>query len=173
MNKIICTDIQTCIDNNVEINNILDEIEKTMELEYPDFVEWFKNILIPGLQKKQRNIILLFKGNNLIGFVNLKKTKKEKKLSNLYINSSFSYNKYFNLLINESINWLEIEDPLMIISNNELKKCAGNIINRNWHATRFIKGENNTEYYVINGYHDFKHIENLVKKKCKKKIYNH
>ena len=63
MNDIIYTDIQTCIENNIDINNILNEVKKIMEIEYPEYVNWFNEKVIPGLYIKERNIILIFKKN--------------------------------------------------------------------------------------------------------------
>lgn len=172
MNDIIYTDIQTCIDNNIDISNILNEVKKIMEIEYPDYINWFNEKVIPGLYIKERNIILIFKKNILIGFVNLKKTKKERKMSNLYINKNLFYNKYFNNLINLSMEWLETKNPILIISRNELNKCAGNILDKKWDATRIIK-EKKSIYFVFNGNDEFNDIKKLIIKKSHNNIYNH
>lgn len=172
MNDIIYTDIQTYIDNNIDINNILNKIKQIMEIEYPDYINWFNEKVIPGLYINERNIILIFKKDILIGFVNLKKTKKERKMSNLYIKKNLLYSKYFNKIINLSMEWLETEEPTLIISKNELDKCAGNILDKKWNATRIIK-ENNSVYFVFNGNDDFNNIKKLIIKKRHQNIYNH
>lgn len=172
MNDIIYTDIQTCIENNIDINNILNEVKKIMEIEYPEYVNWFNEKVIPGLYIKERNIILIFKKNILIGFVNLKKTKKERKMSNLYIMKNLFYNKYFNRLTNLSMEWLETKEPTLIISDNELDKYAGNILEKKWDATRIIKDKNSV-YYVFNGNDEFNDIRKSLIKKSNKNVYNH
>lgn len=173
MNDIIYTDIQTCIKNNIDISNILNEVKKIMEIEYPEYVDWFNEKVIPGLFIKERNIILIFKKNVLIGFVNLKKTKKERKMSNLYIMKNLFYGKYFNRLINLSMEWLETKEPTLIISNNEIDKCASMLFDKDWYATRIIKKNNKSVYFIFNGNDEFNDIRKSLIKKSNKNVYNH
>ena len=170
MRDIIYTDIQTCIKNGIDIKDILNNIKEIMKIEYPDYIDWFNNKVIPGIYTNERNIILIYKNNNLIGFVNLKKTKKERKLSNLYIKSKISYNKYFKDLINLSMNWLETDEPTLIISEKEFNKCAYSILNNNWNSTNIIK-KNDSIYYIFNGNDEFYYIKKSLTKKRKKDIY--
>lgn len=93
-------------------------------------------------------------------------------MSNLYINKNLFYNKYFNNLINLSMEWLETKNPILIISRNELNKCAGNILDKKWDATRIIK-EKKSIYFVFNGNDEFNDIKKLIIKKSHNNIYNH
>jgi len=166
------TDIQSFIDKNIDISNILIDIEKIMEMEYPQYVCWFNEKVIPGLYSKERNIILIFKKNILIGFVNLKKTKNERKMSNLYIKKGLFYNKHFFKIIDLAMTWLETDHPSLIISNNELEKCAQNLFNKKWNTSSIIKKDNNSLYYVFNGYDEYNEIKKLLQKKRKDYINN-
>ena len=161
MKDIICFDIQTLIRNDENIDNIIDVIKKTMEKHYPSFCTWFDDKLIPGLSNGTRNIIVMFKNNKLIGFVNLKKTNKEKKMSNLHINSFFYYDKYWNILVDNSIEWLEEEDPVIIISKKELSKCNELVVKRGWYITDKSKNDD----YILNRHHEIEYIKKRLKKK--------
>lgn len=175
MKDIIYTDIQTMLDNNMDITDILNNIRDIMEKEYPDYVEWFDKKVVPGLSLQERNIILIFKKNELIGFINLKKTKKERKMSNLYIKPSFYYNnynnKYFDKIIDLSTEWLETNEPILIMSEKDYDKCAYILYLNHWDVSRIMR-RNKTIYYVLNGYNEFKEIEKSIKKKRKNRINN-
>lgn len=173
MKDVIYTDIQTMLDNNIDISDILNSIRTIMEIEYPDYIEWFDEKVIPGISLQERNIILIYKKNELIGFINLKKTKKERKMSNLYIKPSFYYNiynnKYFDKIVELSTEWLETDEPILIISEKDYDKCACNLYLNNWDVSRIMR-KNNNLYYVINGYDEFKNIEKSMIKKRKNRV---
>ncbi|MBE6160435.1 MAG: hypothetical protein E7157_05265 [Lactobacillales bacterium] len=173
MKDVIYTDIQTLLNNNIDITDILEKIRSIMEIEYPDYVEWFDEKVIPNLTFGERNIILVFKKNELIGFMNLKKTKKERKMSNLYIKPSFYYNnfnnKYFDKMLELSTEWLETNEPIIIISEKDYDKCAFILYIKSWDVSRIMR-KNGTIYYVLNGYDEFKQIEKSIIKKRKKRI---
>ena len=173
MKDVIYTDIQTMLNNNIDITDTLNNVRSIMEVEYPDYVEWFDEKVVPGLSLQERNIILIYKKNELIGFVNLKKTKKERKMSNLYIKPSFYYNtynnKYFDKMIDISTEWLETDEPVIIISEKDYDKCAFVMYLKHWDVSRIMR-KNNTLYYVLNGYDEFKEIEKSLSEKRKKRI---
>ena len=173
MKDVIYTDIQTMLNNNIDITDTLNNVRSIMEVEYPDYVEWFDEKVVPGLSLQERNIILIYKKNELIGFVNLKKTKKERKMSNLYIKPSFYYNtynnKYFDKILNISTEWLETDEPVIIISEKDYDKCALILFMNHWSVSRILN-KGNTLYYVLNGYDEFKQIEKSLSEKRKKRI---
>lgn len=177
MRDVIYTDIQTMLDNNIGVTDILNNIRNIMEIEYPDYVEWFDEKVVPGLSLQERNIILIFKKNELIGFINLKKTKKERKMSNLYIKPSFYYNKYnnkyFDKVMDLSMQWLETNEPLLILSKKDFDNCASDLYLRDWNISRVMKNESNTIYYILNGNYEFSDVEKSLKQKRKEYINNH
>lgn len=173
MKDVIYTDIQTMLDNNIDITDTLNNVRSIMEVEYPDYIEWFDEKVVPGLSLQERNIILIYKKNKLIGFMNLKKTKKERKMSNLYIKPSFYYNtynnKYFDKIIDISTEWLETDVPVIIMSEKDYDKCAIILFLNHWNVSRIIK-KGNTLYYILNSYDEFKQIEKSLSEKRKKRI---
>lgn len=176
MKGVIYTDIQTMLDNNIDITDILNNVRSIMEVEYPDYVEWFDEKVIPGLSLQERNIILIYKKNELIGFMNLKKTKKERKMSNLYIKPSFYYNtlnnKYFDKIIDISTEWLETDEPIIIMPKKDYDKCAMILFLNHWNVSRILK-KDNTIYYILNGNYEFSDVEKSIKQKRKEYITNH
>lgn len=161
MKSIECIDIQDLIQQNIDINKYIFEIYKIMEKKYPNFCNWFNNKLLKGLDNGTRNIIILTQNNKVIGFVNLKKTDKERKMSNLYVNSIFYYEKCLNLLVDEATKWLEDEYPVVIISKQEIAKCSHLLINRNWYLTDRTKNND----YVMNRYDEFENFKRYFKQK--------
>lgn len=167
MKNISFIDIQEELEkNNTNVLDIIDEIIEIMNKEYPNYTEWFKNKLIPGLAKKERNIILVYKKDKIIGMINLKKTNTERKMSNLYVKNCIQYDKITSILINKALIWLETKRPTIIMSEKELTKCASIILSKNWNITRKIK-ENND--YVVNGNNnEFTVLEKRLEKKLTK-----
>lgn len=161
MKDIICLDIQSLINKNIDVSNIIYDINLLMEKDYPKYRDWFNNKLIPGLNNGSRNIIVMYKKNKIIGYVNLKKTAKERKMSNLNINSLFYYNQCWNILVDEAIKWLDDEDPIIIISDKEFNKCSNLIYKRNWHLSDKSKHSD----YIINRYDEFESFKTYFKKR--------
>ena len=160
MKGIVCTDIQSLMQKNINTEYVIEEIRTIMKQEYPDYIEWFNEKLVPGLNV-DRNIVFLLKNHKIIGFVNLKKTNKENKMSNLYIKPSLYYKKHWDLLINHSIEWLEDYDPVMIISKKEINKCHFLLVERNWYVSD--KRKNND--FVINRPDEIEKIKRILKTK--------
>lgn len=159
MREISCCDILSLSPN--EQDKIIDQIKVLMELEYPNFIDWFNQKLIPGISTNERNIIVILKNDKVIGFVNLTKKNKEKKISNLYIKSIFKYKQYFNVIIDKSLEWLDTDKPIIILSKNQLGRCWNYLLDRNWQITDRTKNDD----YILNRTGFF---ESLVKKKIHK-----
>lgn len=161
MKDIKIFDIQSLLEKKMDISYILRDVKIAMEKDYPDFYNWFNNKVIPGLENGTRNIIVMYKKNKLIGFTNLKKTEKEKKMSNLTVKSSLFYEKQWNLIVNEALNWLETEDPVIIMSKLETYKSINLIISRGWYLTDKVKNRD----YILNRYDELESIKHYVKRK--------
>lgn len=159
MKKVSCNDILSICKYNQE--GIIDQIQLLMQQNYPNFVDWFNNKLIPGINNGERNIVYITKGDKIIGFANLTKKQKEKKISNIYINSLFKYKAFFNILIDKSLDWLETDKPVVIMSEHELSKCFYLLLERNWTFT----GKTKNNDYILNRKEFF---EDIVKKKIHK-----
>ena len=159
MREISCCDILSLSPN--EQDKIIDQIKVLMELEYPNFTDWFNQKLIPGISTNERNIIVILKNDKVIGFVNLTKKNKEKKISNLYIKSIFEYKQYFNVIIDKSLEWLDTDKPIIILSKNQLGRCWNYLLDRNWQITDRTKNDD----YILNRTGFF---ESLVKNKIHK-----
>lgn len=170
MKDVVFINLEEELENNHDITQFLSQVLVMMKKEYPKYEEWFKNKVIPGLNKKERNIIVVTKKNKVIGFINLKKTAKEKKMSNLYINSTFNYEKICDKLFKISLNWLNTTHPTIIISSKELVKCMDIMMKNNWSYTRHINNE-----YIFNGNNnEFVNIEKklTLKNNSKNRINN-
>lgn len=165
MKNIFYINIQDEIKNNHDITNIISEVFGYMKINYPDYLEWFNNKLLTGLSTNERNIIVAYKNNQLIGFVNLKKTNKEQKMSNLYIKQSIYYKKIWKEMIKLSLKWLEVPNPTIIISNQEIKKCVGLIMDMKWMPTDIKNND-----IIFNGNNnEFMSIEKSLRKRMKNK----
>ena len=94
-------------------------------------------------------------------------------MSNLYIKPSFYYNtynnKYFDKIIDMSTEWLETDEPVIIMSEKDYDKCAIILFLNHWNVSRIIK-KGNTLYYILNSYDEFKQIEKSLSEKRKKRI---
>ena len=151
MKEIKYFDIQKLLNDNYNIEPFLIEISNIIKTEYPNFEEWFNQKVIPDLYLGKRNIVIAYKNNEVVGFVNLKKKNNEKTISNLYIKTSRSYRKIWNNLIDRSIDWLETSNPKFIIPYNKLEEYGSLIINRNWEITSIVKFNNNNHDVIFNG----------------------
>lgn len=160
MKGIICTDIQSLKEQNINVEFVIDEVRAIMEQEYPDYIEWFDNKLVPGLDS-DRNIIFLIKNHNIIGFVNLKRSIKENKISNLYIKPSFNYKKHWELIMDKATGWLKDDDPIIILSKKQLIRCNALLYAKNW----YISDKRKNDDFIINRPNDIEKIKRILKKK--------
>lgn len=163
MKNVSCLDIQSLIANNIDTTNIIEDISKMMLKEYPNFYEWFNNKVLPELANNTRNIVFLQRNNKIIGFLIIKNTPKEKKISNIYIKYSLFYEQYWNCLVDKAIDILEDDYPVIIISAKEIKKCVYLINDRHWYLTD--RSKNND--YILNRYHEIENIRKTLIKKRK------
>lgn len=162
MKSITCNDIQNCINSGIDITNIIEKIYDIIKLEYPEHQNWFSEKVIPDIYKNKRNIILLYNKNKIIGFANLKKTDKEKKISTIYIDSSYDSSKNWNIIIEQAIKWLNENKPTLIITKKQTANHISDISKRGWHITDSTYNSD----IVINRYNE---IENAITKYIKKR----
>lgn len=161
MKEIVKINIQEIRNSDIDYSWIIEKVTNLMKVEYPDFLEWFKTKVIPGIENNTRNIIVLYRDDRIIGFVNLTKKQQEKKISNIYLKSIIHYDKYWNLMIDEAIKWLEDEYPVVIVSKKQLYKCFGLAMDKNWYLTDETKNHD----YVLNRYDEFEFIGKALKKR--------
>ncbi len=135
MKEITYIKISDLIDRNCNIENFIAQIDIIMKEKYPKYEKWFLEKVVPDLINKKRNIIIAYKDNNIVGFVNLKKDNKEKCMSNLYIKQSINQKKIWNGLVDESIKWLETYRPKLIVPKEYIASYIPYIIDRDWNLT--------------------------------------
>lgn len=85
---------------------------------YPNFKDWFRNKVEPGLHSN-RELILLMDGEqaSVVGFAILKKTLEEKKICTFRISDGWRNSGAGNMLMRECFDYLETEKPLITVSD--------------------------------------------------------
>lgn len=161
MKNVLCLDIQSLIEKDVDVTLIIDQICKLMMKEYPNFYAWFNHKVLNELENNTRNIVFLYKHDKVIGFVNIKHTTKEKKLSNIYVKPTLFYNQHWNLLIDKATELLDEKKPVAIITNKEIRKYVSLLIDRKW----LLTDKNKAGDYVFNRYDEIEMIGKMLKKK--------
>ena len=161
MNTITTFDIQSLIEQDINIDIIMNKVKEFMELEYPGFYDWFNDKVIPGLDDGTRNIVVMMKNDKVIGIANLKKTEKEKKMSNLTVKSFLHHEKYWNEIVNKSLDWLETDQPVVIIAKKEIYKSIELMFERGWYLTDRAKNND----YIVNRYDELECILQNIKRK--------
>ena len=133
MNNITWYNIQDMIKNNQNFDYIINDIDKTIKEN--DLNINIYNNLTKQLAEYKKNIIAIYKKNNLIAFAII----SENVISNIYINKKRFYKKYFDILIDESIEYLDNPRPIIILSKDDVIKYINYILNHNWNAAAITK----------------------------------
>lgn len=134
------------------INDVL-TISMLVKDDYPDYRNWFLNKQVPGIYDGSRNIIVAHIGDQIVGFVSLKKDDKEKKICTFYIAKTFRKNRVGSILALKAIEWLEYDKPLITIPTDKLGDFLSIAKRYKWEVTDIKDGlyrANNPEI-ILNG----------------------
>ena len=119
---------------------------------YPEYKNWFLNKHVPNLGI-DRNILFAVYKNEIVGVINLKCNKTEKKICTLYVKNGFRHNRIGTTLLNMAFDRLGTNKPLITISDDKLYELKHFILKNNWEASEkldnFYCFDHNE--YVFNG----------------------
>ncbi|OMD62440.1 GNAT family N-acetyltransferase [Paenibacillus odorifer] len=129
---------------------------------YPDFENWFYNVVIPEVELKdgKREIIIVLseiEGHSqvlLSGLAILKKTKNEKKICTFRIHEDFRNQGIGSELFEKCFEFLETRKPIITISHFRKKMFDNHISNYNFIETQVLKDyyKQDSIEYVYNGF---------------------
>lgn len=89
---------------------------------YPLFDEWFQHVVIPGLLKSERTIVVEKRQDIIAGILILKHTSRESKICSLRVRPQFENSGLGVRLFEQAFEILETEEPLLSVSeHNHLK----------------------------------------------------
>lgn len=132
----------------LELVDKLYNITACIEKDYPNYKKWFYNTHINGCILGSRNTIFITYQNKIVGLVNLKK-EEEVKISTIYVLEEYRNKNISNILLEQSLNYLETTTPFITINKNKLY-MFGNIIKKyNWKLTEIVSNyykEGSIEY---------------------------
>lgn len=100
------------------IYNVLDKLAE----EYPNFNTWFYNQVLNDLIDGKRIIIIKEVSGEIAAISIMKITDKEKKISTFRVVTKYQSLGIGKSLMSESINLLEIEKPLITVSETRLSQ---------------------------------------------------
>lgn len=104
------------------ISNIIKQDLYFFQKNYPDFQEWFKNKVIPGLYASERTIIIETRHSQIAGLAILKHNSNERKICTLRIKPEFENLGMGIKLFENSFEILKTEAPLLSVSDSNILK---------------------------------------------------
>ncbi|WP_145413876.1 GNAT family N-acetyltransferase [Paenibacillus xylanexedens] len=135
---------------------------KDLSESYPQFEEWFYNIVIPEVEEKtgEREILLVvseIEGNPqaiLSGIAILKKSKEEKKICTFRVHQDFENKGIGTELFERCFEYLGTRKPIISISEDRIEMFKYHIEKYKFEKTQEISGiyKPNLIEYVFNGY---------------------
>ena len=112
---------------------------------YKGHTNWYNNVFLPGLKKKERAyIIALDKNGVLAGCVFLKNTIDEKKICTLFVSPDFRRQGIATALMEESIKRIG-EHPLITVSSRNLDQLSPLLSKFGFHLSAVKNGVYNSE----------------------------
>lgn len=95
---------------------IIYEFLHSLIWEYPDFCQWYNSLFEENKElKRDREIIISRRNNNLLGVSILKKTQEERKICTLRVAKPYRSQGIGKNLMELSFDWLEDDKPLITI----------------------------------------------------------
>lgn len=92
---------------------------------YPDFRGWFYGKVVPGLRKRERNIIPWMIDGQLAGIAICKRTPAEQKLCTLWVAPEVRARGVAAKLANEAFTWIGTARPLFTVPEERSSEFAG------------------------------------------------
>ncbi|MGG3510224.1 GNAT family N-acetyltransferase [Paenibacillus lautus] len=135
---------------------------KDLSESYPQFEEWFYNVVIPEVEEKngEREILVVLsviEGNPqaiLSGIAILKKTKDEKKICTFRVHEDFKNKGIGTELFERCFEYLGTKKPIISISEDRIEMFKYHIEKYKFEKTQEICGiyKPDSIEYVFNGY---------------------
>ena len=138
-----------------EFKKLLKRIYKITDFireDYPDYKDWFFKKQLDGVLNGERNILFVrnsLKSNEIIAVASLQKSNNEKKICTLYVKDKYRKKGIGGRLIEESMEWLETNNPMITFPAYKLIMFNTLIQKYNWHLTE-VK-PNNLHELCFNG----------------------
>lgn len=108
---------------NTNVNFYIKTLQKVyyflffLNIEYPGFHSWFQNNVIPDLETKQKEIILIMCGEYIAGVSILKNTYDEKKICTIRVGKHFRGQGLGKKLMEISLMELNTDKPMITVSS--------------------------------------------------------
>lgn len=129
---------------------------------YPQFDDWFYNVVIPEVELKngEREIIIVLselKGSSkamLTGIAILKKKELEKKICTFRVHENYRNQGIGTELFEKCFEYLDTRKPIITISDNRKEIFKKHIINYKFEETQILKDyyKKGSIEYVYNGF---------------------
>ncbi len=107
---------------------------------YPGYKEWFYNKQLQGCIAEKRNIIFIRNSKNKITVISSLKKEEEKKICTLFVDSEYRKHGIGDILIEESLKYLETTKPLITINEDKIPMFEKIIEKYNWQLTEILNG---------------------------------
>lgn len=117
------------------VNNIYLMTEH-LNATYPGYKEWFFDKQVKGCYTPSRNIIFIKNENDsIVGISCLKKDDEERKICTLFVDPTYRKHGIGNILLEESIKFLETTKPLATLAEDKLSMFEKIIKKYDWKLT--------------------------------------
>lgn len=134
--------------DEIEFHNKIKEIyelTKFLEIQYPNYKDWFYNKAIERIPKQEGEIFFIEEKGLIRGITILKKTETEKKICTLFVEKEFRNLGIGNALLSESFKYLETKKPTLTIPQKNIE-CFSHLIDKyKWEKTGIINSYKSTE----------------------------
>jgi ribosomal protein S18 acetylase RimI-like enzyme len=87
---------------------------------YPEFADWFKGRVVPGVLTGERTVVLEQRAGNVVGFLILKHTASERKLCTLRVREELQKRGLGIRLFETAFEILETSKPLLSVADVNL-----------------------------------------------------
>lgn len=113
-------------------------IDKKIERSYPKFKTWFKKI---RRQKNNRKLYYALDDTKIVGVLILKKTKKEKKISTIFVKKEYRGLGIGKIFLREAYKYLETNNPKISVSESSFDQMNGFLRKNNFALTSIKFGK--------------------------------
>ena len=143
-------------DFDLELANKIFEAIRNLDLEYPNFKEWYYTKVCSGLENKTRSILIVQDEQQKIVGVSILKNADEKKICTFRVASEFKYRGIGTELMRKSIEILGTDSPFITVSEDHIDEFKTILQKFNFQEFRRYFGYYRKGKYEIayNGYLD-------------------
>ena len=123
--KIVINQESLCFPSQLSIKSLYTMIDEDLLMfrgNYPLFDKWFQHVVIPGLLKSERTIVIEKRQDVVAGILILKHTSSESKICSLRVRPQFENSGLGVRLFQQAFDILETESPLLSISEHNYSR---------------------------------------------------